>query len=71
MDSNKIKKLNENSKKVKELYAQVKAESIKKSFSLNSHENWERCFKPLIEIELLLNESEEILDELESDEGAN
>ena len=71
MDSNKIKKLNENSKKVKELYAQVKAESIKKSFSLNSHEDWGRCFKPLIEIELLLNDSEEILDELESDEGAN
>lgn len=69
MDSNKIKKVNENSKKIKELYAQVKAENMKKPFSLNSHEDWERCFKPLIEIELLMNESEAILEEAESDDG--
>lgn len=62
MDSNKIKNVNENSKIIKELFAQVKAENMKKPFSLNSHEDWERCFKPLIEIELLLNDSEEILD---------
>ncbi|SDA11562.1 hypothetical protein SAMN02910447_00435 [Ruminococcus sp. YE71] len=68
MNSQKIKKLNENSKKAKELFAQVKAENMKKPFSPNDHEDWERCFKPLIEIELLLNDSEEILDDLESED---
>ena len=68
MDSEKIYILNENSCKAKELFAQVKAENMKKPFSLNSHEDWGRCFKPLIEIELLLNDSEEILDDLESED---
>lgn len=67
MDSKKIKKLHENSRKVRELYEQVKAENVKAPFKLNNHESWERCFKPLIKMELLLNESEAVLDELEDE----
>ena len=65
MDSEKIYKLNENSRKAEELFAQVKAEIIMEPFKTGDHESWKRCFEPLIKIELLMNESEAILDELE------
>ena len=69
MDSKKIIKLNENSRKAEELFAQVKAENIKEPFKTGDHESWKRCFEPLIKIELLMNESEVILEEAESDDG--
>ncbi len=71
MDPEKIKKLNENSRKAGELFAQVEAENIKESFKPGNHDSWERCFKPLIKIELLMNESEAILDELEAENATS